>query len=228
MFGGTSYSGVFANADRRIHGCDRKGPSLTVVFGGTFDPVHNGHVHAASVAADILDSSISMVLSARPAHRKAPVASVEDRWRMLLAACANVESLKPSGIELVREGPSYAIETLVSVNASSNNPVIWVLGADAFDLVHTWHRFEEIVTRCSFLVFTRAGNASKRIRNGFTEVDEPSALKRSGGAVYFGAQAMKEITATTLRRDIARGCAVSHLLPPSVWEYVQQQGLYQS
>ncbi|HIC35839.1 MAG TPA: nicotinate-nicotinamide nucleotide adenylyltransferase, partial [Gammaproteobacteria bacterium] len=118
---------------------------MTVVFGGTFDPVHIGHLHAASVAADILDTSILMVLSARPAHRKAPVASVEDRWCMLRAACANVERLIPCDVELRRKGPSYAIETLVSLNASHDDPVIWVLGADAFDLVHTWYRFDEFV-----------------------------------------------------------------------------------
>ena len=199
---------------------------MTVVFGGTFDPVHVGHLHAASVAADILDTSILMVLSARPAHRKAPVASVEDRWCMLRAACANVERLIPSDVELRRKGPSYAIETLVSLNASHDEPVIWVLGADAFDLVHTWYRFDEFVNRCSFLVFARGGNASERLPRGFKKADEYDVLERSSGSVYFGNQAMMAISATALRLDISQGCAPDELLPPSVWEYVRQRGLY--
>ena len=188
--------------------------------------MHIGHLHAAGVAADILDTSILMVLSARPAHRKAPVASVEDRWCMLRAACANIERLIPSDVELRRKGPSYAIETLVSLNASRDEPVIWVLGADAFDLVHTWYRFDEFVNRCSFLVFARGGNASERLPRGFKKADEYDLLERSSGSVYFGNQAMMAISATALRLDISQGCAPDELLPPSVWEYVRQRGLY--
>ena len=199
---------------------------MTVVFGGTFDPVHLGHVHAANVAADILDSSVLMVLSATPGHRKAPVASAEDRWQMLRAACANEHRLVPSDIELCREGPSYAIETLISLDATKDQPVIWVLGDDAFDLVDTWYRFEEFLSRCSFLVFTRREDETRRLPSGFVQVDELSALKRSSGAVYFGEQAMEEISATSLRHDIARGCSVEDLLPPGVLEHVNHRGLY--
>tara|TARA_B100000929_G_scaffold158252_1_gene125299 strand:- start:1282 stop:1887 length:606 start_codon:yes stop_codon:yes gene_type:complete len=199
---------------------------LTVVFGGTFDPVHIGHLHAANVAADILDASILMVLSARPVHREAPVASVEDRWRMLKAACANVERLVPSDIELERKGPSYAIETLVSLNASHHDPVIWVLGADAFDSVHTWYRFDEFVNRCSFLVFTRAGSSSNQLPSGFKKVNELSVLTGSSGVVYFGNQVMKQISATKLRQDMAQGCADENLFPSGVWEYARRRGLY--
>jgi len=199
---------------------------LTVVFGGTFDPVHLGHVHAANVAADILNSSILMVLSATPAHRKVPVASAEDRWQMLRVACADEHRLVPSDIELCREGPSYAIETLISLDATQDQPVIWVLGDDAFDLVDTWYRFEEFLSRCSFLVFTRREDETRRLPSGFVQVDELSALKRSSGAVYFGEQAMEGISATSLRHDIARGCSVEDLLPPGVLEHINHRGLY--
>ena len=199
---------------------------MTVVFGGTFDPVHLGHVHAANVAGNILNSSILMVLSAAPAHRKAPVASIEDRWQMLRAACANEHRLVPSDIEMCREGPSYAVETIISLNATQDRPVIWVLGDDAFDLVHTWYRSGELLGRCSFLVFTREGNKTRRLPSGFVEVDELSVLKRVSGTVYFGEQAMEEISATSLRHDIARGCSVQHLLPPGVMEHVNHRGLY--
>ena len=199
---------------------------MTVVFGGTFDPVHLGHIHAANVAADILDSSILMVLSATPGHRKAPVASAEDRWQMLRAACANEHRLVPSDIELCREGPSYAIETLISLNATQDQPVIWVLGDDAFDLVHTWYRFEEFLSRCSFLVFTRGGDETRRLPSGFIQVNELSTLKHSSGTVYFGEQAMEEISATSLRHDIARGCSVEDVLPTGVLEHVNHRGLY--
>ena len=199
---------------------------MTVVLGGTFDPVHMGHLHAACVAADILDASVLMVLSARPVHRDAPVASVDDRWRMLRTACADFERLVPSDIELLRKGPSYAADTLVFLNGSHRDPVIWVLGADAFDSVHTWHRFDEFANRCSFLVFTRPGSLSNRLPSGFKSVNDLSVLTRSSGIVYFGEQAMKKISATKLRQDLAQGCADENSVPSGVWEYLHRRGLY--
>ena len=203
---------------------------MTVVFGGTFDPVHNGHMHAARMAAQACDSQVTMVLSARPGHRTPPSASIADRWAMLAAACADDPALAPSDIEVRRPGPSYAVDTLRALGATRADPVIWVIGADAIASIDDWHQHDTLAELCSFLVLDRPGPEGANVSSpaGFEPVSCPAGLREVSGSVFVLRQAMLDVSATAIRADLAAGRDVSGLLPVGVWTYIRQRGLYRN
>ena len=195
------------------------------VFGGTFDPVHLGHLHAARVAREALGGvPVALLPAARPWHRPAPCASAAHRCRMLELAAAG-EDFTVSRLEIDRPGPSYAVDTLGELRASDS--VVWCIGNDALDALGTWHRAEQLPALCNLLVFARPGSARSRPRHGFEIVDTAAdlAARRSGG-VHFQTTPMLDISATAVRRAISSGDDASALLPRQVWNYVRRHGLY--
>ena len=204
------------------------------VFGGTFDPVHRGHLHAARVAREALGGiGVTLLPAARPWHRPPPLASAAHRCRML-ELTADGEDLAVSRLEIDRPGPSYAVDTLRELagaraprDAERRRPVVWCIGGDALDALETWHRAEQLPSLCNLLVFERPGSPRARPPQGFEVVDTAACLasRRSGG-VHFLAAPMLDISATAVRRAIARGAATDALLPRQVWRYILCNGLY--
>ena len=204
------------------------------VFGGTFDPVHLGHLHAARVAREALGGiGVTLLPAARPWHRPPPLASAMHRCRMLELA-ADGEDLAVSRLEIDRPGPSYAVDTLRELagaralrDAESHTSVVWCIGGDALGALETWHRAEQLPSLCNLLVFERPGSPRARPPQGFDVVDAAACLgsRRSGG-VHFLDAPMLDISATAVRRAIARGDATGVLLPRQVWDYIRRYGLY--
>ena len=205
------------------------------VFGGTFDPVHLGHLHAARVAREALGGiGVTLLPAARPWHRPPPLASAARRFRMLELA-ADGEDLAVSRLQIDRPGPSYAVDTLRELagtralrDAESHTSVVWCIGGDALDALETWHRAEQLPSLCNLLVFERPGSPRARPPpQGFEVVDTAACLgsRRSGG-VHFLDAPMLDISATAVRRAIARGDGPRALLPRQVWDYILRNGLY--
>ena len=203
---------------------------MRLILGGTFDPVHRGHLHAAAVGRSLLGlPTVTLMLAARPWHRAVPGTSVEDRLHMLrLAACSD-PALTASDWEVRREGPTYTVDTLNAL--SDDAPLVWLIGADAFAAVHSWHRVDDLHGLCHFLVLDRPGAARERsLPRGFRHVAEPDALAaQPSGCVLFAEAPMLDISATAIRqaiRDDASETLVSALLTPDVWAYIRSHGLY--
>ena len=207
--------------------------SRTVVFGGTFDPIHAGHLHAARTVAAACGSSVEMVLAARPGHRNVPAADIEDRWAMLEIACRGDDRLDPSRIEIDRPGRSYAVDTLEELGARCDRPVVWVIGTDAVALTRSWHRAGELADLCSFLVLERpdvdsaGGDCALAVPVGFEQVGSVRALFEKSGRIHVLKRKMRGLSATEIRSRIARGEDVDRLLPPGVWTYIKERRLYQ-
>ena len=143
--------------------------ALRAILGGTFDPVHVGHLHAArAVRRELGLDSVTLVLSARPPHRSA-TASAEDRWRMLELAAAGDAGIETSDLELQRRGPSYSIDTIEAFRARGET-VVWILGSDGLDAFRTWHRYEAFAAACHLAVMARPPAA----------VTNPSRVRGSG------------------------------------------------
>ena len=204
------------------------------VFGGTFDPVHLGHLHAARVAREALGGvGVTLLPAARPWHRPPPLASAAHRCRMLELA-ADGEGLAVSRLEIDRPGPSYAVDTLRELagpqaprNAETRRTVMWCIGGDALDALETWHRAEQLPALCNLLVFERPGSARAGPPQGFEVVGSAAGLAtRPSGGVHFLDARMLDISATAVRRAIARGAATDALLPRQVWHYIRRNGLY--
>lgn len=204
----------------------RTSPSLKVraFLGGTFDPVHIGHLHAARSVGNVLGvSSVTLVLAAHPPHRAA-LANAADRWEMLRLAASSDAALGVSDMELRRGGPSYSIDTIESLG--DGDPIVWIVGSDGLDTFPTWHRFRAFSRRCHIVVVVRPGTAVAPLP-GFRRVDDPACLaRRERGCLFVLSHPMLDVSATRIRRILSVGGDASALLPSPVWTYIRQRGLY--
>jgi len=127
------------------------------IFGGTFDPIHIGHLRAAWEASEALDAEVRIVPAKIPPHRPQPVASASERAAMLRAALVGQDRLTLDLRELEREGPSYTFDTLTSLRAEigSARPLVLLIGADAFAGLSEWHRWRELFDLAHMCVLTR-------------------------------------------------------------------------
>jgi nicotinate-nucleotide adenylyltransferase len=217
---------------------------LICLFGGTFDPIHLGHLHAArSVCAALQLVSIRMLLSARPGHRAEPGATTSQRWQMLELACVDDPRLVPDDTEVRRAErvgrPSYTVETLEEVRARHPHAVLgWVVGSDAYAELMTWHRWRELFDLTHLVVLQRPGS-SLQLSGELAAVTVQRRLDASprspAGGVLMIEAPMKNISSTVIRQALARvgqdaagrdDPAVADLLPAAVYTYIKNQHLY--
>lgn len=204
---------------------------MICLFGGTFDPVHNGHLHAAeAVLAALGVDEIRLVLSARPSHKDSTGASLAQRWAMLELACADNPALIPDDREMHRQRPSYTVETLEAVHAEApDEDLAWVIGSDAFALLDTWYRWRDVLKLANLIVLRRPGEfpAMSAEMAAYTEahlVDSLAGCHKGG--IFMLEDAMQEVSAQAIRADVAAGRAVGHLIPPPVALYIRNNHLY--
>ena len=192
------------------------------IVGGTFDPIHYGHLLMAEEArqAFALDQVV-FVPNGRPAHKKAYlVSSPEDRYAMTLLATGSNPYFSTSRIEIERPGPSYTIDTLRAFRQMypDLDALYFITGADAVLEILTWHEYDKLVRECRFIAVTRPGFVLERL----PEVVDAEFLDR----VSFLPIPGLDISSTDIRRRVREGRSVKYLTPEPVEAYIQQQGLY--
>ena len=204
-------------------------------LGGTFDPIHNGHLHAARIAVSALGlECVNLVLAARPAHRAPPSATIDQRWAMLELALGGDKMLRPDDREIRRGTASYTIETLEEVRAECGMTasVVWLLGWDAYRHLTTWRRWRELLSLSHLAVMRRPGSdaALDATMNAYTlqhRVDDPADMRRNAaGLIFFFTPQMLAISATDIRARVSGGDDVVGLLPSGVWTYITKHHLY--
>ena len=129
-----------------------------VVFGGSFDPIHEGHLQSARCVLSAMDPDLLLVMPSGNPPYKHCAASPEDRWRMVVCACAGDPRLVPSRLEIDRSGTVYTKDTLTALN--KNYPeakLFFVLGADALLKASEWHGVRDVIAQCTFAVLPRPG-----------------------------------------------------------------------
>ena len=209
---------------------------LRAFYGGTFDPVHNGHIAIALAARDALGTTIWMMPAADPPHRAAPGAGAEDRAAMLDLAIQGHAGLRVDRRELARDTPSYTIDTLRELRAKHGEqaPLAFLIGADSLHGLATWKEPEALIAGAHWVVAERPGSAldehlppeAARLVGARWTLD-PAALRNSpGGKVLRLRQPLHEASATQIRRRIAAGETWHHLLPLPVSRYIVEHGLY--
>ncbi len=206
------------------------------IFGGTFDPVHYGHLRVAWEAAEALDAELLMVPSHVPPHRAQPGASAQQRMAMLELALAGQQRLRADDRELRREGPSYTIDTLIALRAEigASRPLVLLVGADAFAGLSSWNRWRDLFEHAHVCVLTRPGHGgvfeAELASEWFTRrVDDPAALRmRACGAIAAIEVTALEISASAIRALIANGRSPRFLLPPSVVDLIERSNLYRT
>jgi nicotinate-nucleotide adenylyltransferase len=204
-------------------------------LGGTFDPIHNGHLHAAAAAAAALDlERVHLVLAARPQHRAPPAASIEQRWAMLELAAQDSHLLRADDREMRRATPSYTVDTLEAWRAEhgARAAVVWLLGWDAYRRLPSWYRWRSLLSLAHLAVLKRPesdATLDDEMRQ-FTvahRVTEPAPLHRTPcGHVIFIDVPMLPISSTDIRARLRRAEDVGRLLPPRVWTYIRAHHMY--
>jgi nicotinate-nucleotide adenylyltransferase len=183
------------------------------ILGGTFDPIHLGHLRAAEIAREALGlDRVLLVPAALPPHRQASVASPLDRFAMVCLATAGHPGLVPCNAEIRREGPSYTIDTLRDLAAAHPaDEFVVLVGSDAYAEMAGWRDVESLRSRWSVAVIARPG-------------DHDLAVPAVGTQTVAGAGL--SISSSLVRRLVAEGRSVRYLVPDSVAEYLAKQGLY--
>lgn len=207
--------------------------SRIAVLGGTFDPVHFGHLRTAielanSVAADV----VHLMPNHLPVHRPPSHASTTDRLAMLARAVDGVMGLCVDPREAERDGPSYTVDTLAELR--DENPtatLVFCMGLDAFSGFTRWHQPERILELANLLVVDRPGadlsSESEALLVRQCEQFGTHIRPGSAGVIARHRVTALEISATRLRADLAAGRSIRFLVPEAVRAYIHAHGLYQ-
>ncbi|MBA1248192.1 nicotinate-nucleotide adenylyltransferase [Pseudomonas luteola] len=206
------------------------------LFGGTFDPIHIGHLRSALEVAEQLGlDELRLIPGARPPHRNAPQVSAQQRLEMVRLAVEGVEYLRVDDIEFRRERPSYTIETLEALRRDMGPHVqlLLMLGWDAFCGLPGWHRWTELLDHCHILVLQRPDADSEPpqalcdLIAACTQSD-PQALSGPAGQITYIWQTPLAVSATQIRGLLAAGKSVRFLVPDAVMNYIETHGLYRA
>ena len=201
------------------------------IFGGTFDPIHHGHLRTALEVAEHFDiQDMRLIPGKVPPHRPQPQANPDQRLTMLQAAIASEPRLQVDERELRREGFSYTFTTLSSLRAEVGQqaPLLLTLGVDAFLQFQSWLRWEEILQLAHLVVVHRPGYSLTPV--GWYEtrltVNKQDLASKPSGNIYLLAVTPLDISATQLRELLKHGRNPRYLLPDSVINYIQRLQLY--
>jgi nicotinate-nucleotide adenylyltransferase len=212
------------------------------LLGGTFDPIHQGHLDVALVARDALGLDRVLLIPARiPPHRAhAPCASGYHRFAMVARAVAGHDRLEACDLELRADGMSYTSVTLARLRARGFAPtqLFFITGADAFAEIATWHDYPALLDASHFIVISRPGHDHERVRerlpalaDRFVEVAAGSSGRIVTGvtrpAVFLVEATTSAVSSTEVRRRIEDGASLDELVPAGVLDHIKRHRLYQ-
>ena len=209
--------------------------SAIAIFGGTFDPVHYGHLRAAAEVAEQLGVSDFRLLPAgQPPHRASTWAAARHRTAMLELALAPHADLSVDDREIVRAGPSYMVDTLASIRAEVGDlPVLLCVGQDAANQLDRWYQWERLLELAHLIVMTRPKTKpqySDRLKAAFAgcETCATDQLMHSPAGKVCAVEVTRlAISSTHIREQLAGGRDPRFLLPSTVLAYIRKHGLYQ-
>jgi nicotinate-nucleotide adenylyltransferase len=206
-------------------------------LGGTFDPIHNGHLDVAEAARRALRfDRISFIPASVPPHRAGPRASAAHRFAMVALAIQGRKQFAVSDLEMRSTDPSYTTITLDRLERSGLNTLTCYLaiGADAFREIGTWKAFPELLDRCSFIVVSRPAFPVAALPDALPDLaarmtpvlaDRPIGAASSPGIFLVDAPTAP-VSSTEIRRRVAEGAPIHDLVPAAVAEYIKTHGLY--
>lgn len=209
---------------------------MIAIFGGTFDPVHHGHLRVAWDASLALGCTVRLVPCHTPPHRREPRASPAHRARMLELALAGQDRLVLDLREIRRGGVSYTVDTLRGLRdeAGAAEPLVALIGADAFAQLPTWRRWQELFALAHIGVVSRPGesqvlDAALRDAVAPREAGDAAALHaQAAGRVLRIPVTPLAISASAVRADVAAGREPRWLVPGPVLDYIASHDLYRS
>lgn len=211
-------------------------PRRIGILGGTFNPIHIGHLRSALEVRELLGlDEVRLVPSARPPHREAVQASAAQRLEMVRLAVAGEPGLSVDDCEYRRETPSYTLDTLVTLRGElqADDQLFLILGWDAFCGLPTWYRWQSLLEHCHILVLQRPdadSEAPDELRNliAARSIQDAALIQGPGGHIAFVWQTPLSVSATQIRTLLQGGRSVRYLVPDSVLSYIHEHGLYRA
>ena len=207
------------------------------LLGGTFDPIHHGHLHIAKRVYDHIHcDDMIFIPCSQPAHRAQPSTTKEDRMNMLTLALQDFPQFDVDPCEMQREGPSLWIDTLKHLNSSNpQTHYCMIVGADAFNSMNTWHDWQHFFDYCHLIVVNRPHHPLSNqpwqkqllLERGTDNKDD---LKKSHhGHIYCLSIDPMDVSATSIRDRLNENIDIDiHCIPPQVYEYIVSNNLYGS
>ncbi len=215
-------------------------PSLGIL-GGTFDPIHNGHLRLAEEMREHFGlASVRFVPAGDPWQKTRvtrQIVKAEHRLAMIRAAIASNPHFSVDDREIHRAGPSYTLDTLLSLRADvgTSIPLVWLMGSDTFLGMPTWHRWHELFAHAHVAVAERAGNTGWRNALAASLMDEfedrvvadPALLNTTAaGRVAVFTMTALDISSTAVRSHLSAGRSPRYLVPDAVLDYIAGNQLY--
>lgn len=218
----------------------------TGLFGGTFNPVHFGHLRSAyEVQARFSLDSVCFIPAAIPPHKEpSSVADAKDRLEMIRMAVSDYPGFCVSDVELKRSGPSYTIDTVKHFMATRTEPTLFylIVGLDAFLEINTWKSFKELFRLVPFIVMTRPGLSCRdsgdkltalydffnaEISDGYSFSSQDSCyIHETNQPVYVFEVSRMDISSTKIRELTGKGESICFLTPANVELFIKSRGLY--
>ncbi|MBV1907407.1 MAG: nicotinate-nucleotide adenylyltransferase [Pseudomonadales bacterium] len=204
-------------------------------YGGGFDPIHNGHIHAARAVLDSFAlTELRFVLTARPVHKNISGRSISQRWAMLELALDEQAQMQADDIEIAdSETRSFSFNTLSKLRHlhGPSLPLFWIIGYDQFAVLNDWYRGIELISLAHILVLSRPGPCVVNNQmQGFTDLHgtdkKQELLSSPAGKLYFVSASMLDISSTKIRKRLQAGLSVEDMIPARVWSYIMDNKLY--
>ena len=209
---------------------------LLAFFGGTFDPIHYGHLKpVAALAAQVGLDQVILLPNNVPPHRPQPEATSQQRLHMAQLAVADDPLFSVDPRELAVNAPSYTIETLATLRKEHGDkcPLAFIIGQDSLLTLHKWHRWGSLLDLCHIVVMARPGYQEKldtpELQNWYDQhivADAEKLKQKPAGFIYQANTPLLDISATEIRERRHAGLDCSDLLPSAVERYIELQGLY--
>lgn len=205
------------------------------LLGGTFDPIHCGHIDVAEAAQAALDLGRMLLITANnPPHRERPVASPFQRYAMVVLAVGKRPNWRASDMELRSDEPSYTSTTLARFHERgySRTELFFILGADAFADIAAWRDYPAIFDAAHFVVVSRPGASVNAIPERMPAIAGRMTFKATDVAtatqplIFLIDAPTADVSASAIRARCAAGESIAGLVPPLVQQYIEQQGLY--
>ncbi|MGB7801063.1 nicotinate-nucleotide adenylyltransferase [Buttiauxella sp.] len=209
---------------------------LAALFGGTFDPIHYGHLRPVeSLAKQVALQHVTIMPNNVPPHRPQPLANSQQRKAMVELAIAQKPLFRLDDRELQRETPSYTVETLEQLRAEIGitQPLAFIIGQDSLLSLQRWYRWETLLTLCHLLVCQRPGYSltmNTPAEQQWLEAHQTSSVEQlhalPAGKIYLAQTPLYDISATDIRQRLEQHLPCDDLLPPAVAEFIRQHQLY--
>jgi nicotinate-nucleotide adenylyltransferase len=209
------------------------------LFGGTFDPIHWGHLRSAEEVREAFAlDRIFFIPTAKPPHKRGQTkTSARDRLAMVRLALASNPNFGVSTVEINRPGVSYSVDTLryFAARKRSNDTYYFILGLDAFREIESWKNFKQVFPLCNFIVTSRPGSRKSNLLSGISiavrklfcyDVKEKNYRHRSGNTLHFLQLTDFAVSASDIRARVRRGKSIRYLVPHAVEEYIGNRRLY--